>query len=368
MLKQKRLSAWGLCLLAFTGIGACELTAELGKSESLLLEEPDFPVARQEFYLVYIGDNARISEQGGLHDQVLDEFRLSTVAIMIAHDDGYVVRAAPLGERIQLLFEKLNRHSSWRRERFLAAVAELDGEWTYYIMTKRSPRNWELSLCPTENVPSTKINPEVHKDLLDRAEEFIDCEEHIALPLNLQVIDQNTYDIFVNLFQAAQAEASKNEREKADLEDRLAELSADLEIADQAQTAATARINQIRQAKVELCNSSPVSKAMAIAYMDELSADWTSRGYFNVESGTCQDIITDIVKGADIFVHVHNSTRLEVADGVFCGLASVGFRIVGDRNCQHRGYQNLGYLKATIDPTKPAKIYINSTNQLTVRN
>ena len=368
MFKQKRRSAWGICLLAFASISGCDLTTELGVSETLLIEDPVFPVARQEFYLLHIEDNARISEQGDLIDQTLNELRPSAVAVMIAHDDGYVVRAAPRGERTQLLFEKLDDHSSWRQERFLAATTEADGRWAYSILTKRSERNWELSLCPIENVPSVKLDLQIREDLLDRAAEFIDCEEHVTLPINFQVIDQKTYEILATLFQTAQAQATKTDREKAELEDRLAELSADLTIADQAKTAAAARITQIRQAKVELCNSSSVTKSMAIAYMDELSADWTSHGYFNVESGTCRDVITGIAKGPDIFLHVHNSTRIEVADGVFCGLASEGFHIVGDRNCRHRGYQNLGYLKATIDPTKPAKIYIDSTNQLTVRN
>ncbi len=92
------------------------------------------------------------------------------------------------------------------------------------------------------------------------------------------------------------------------------------------------------EAGLEICNETDVLQSIAIGYKGD--TDWTSEGWWNIEPGDCTLVVAgDLTKRYYYYFADSAAGTFRGQDYVFC-LRDEEFAIVGDTECEARGYED----------------------------
>lgn len=95
------------------------------------------------------------------------------------------------------------------------------------------------------------------------------------------------------------------------------------------------------QAGLKFCNETDAKISVAIGYND--GGTWTSEGWWGVDPGACTSVVDgDLTRRYTYWRATSGSHSWEHANFMFCTSPEV-FTIVGDENCDTRGYERHGF-------------------------
>jgi uncharacterized membrane protein len=98
------------------------------------------------------------------------------------------------------------------------------------------------------------------------------------------------------------------------------------------------------RADLKLCNSTASRIGVAIGYQD--GDGWTSEGWWNIASQTCETLLKGAVPSRFIYVHAVDYDRGgEWAGSNFMCTADKSFAIRGVQDCPNRGYKRTGFFE-----------------------
>lgn len=100
-------------------------------------------------------------------------------------------------------------------------------------------------------------------------------------------------------------------------------------------------------ADVEFCNSTDAVVSVAIGYKGD--ADWVSEGWWNVDPGDCRTVLPGNTPKSHYYYRVESGAyTFEHETYMFCTSDDV-FTIVGDTNCESRGYDREGFNEIAME-------------------
>lgn len=95
------------------------------------------------------------------------------------------------------------------------------------------------------------------------------------------------------------------------------------------------------QAGLEICNDTNLLQSVAIGYKGD--TDWVSEGWWNVDPGTCAEVVGgDLTKRYYYYYAEAEGREFEGQNYNFCVEENI-FTITGDTNCEDRGFETLGF-------------------------
>lgn len=93
------------------------------------------------------------------------------------------------------------------------------------------------------------------------------------------------------------------------------------------------------QAGLEVCNDTDLVQSVAIGFKGD--TDWTSEGWWNIDPGDCAVVVGgDLTRRYYYYYAESDAADFEGQNYLFCGTREV-FSIVGDTDCEGRGYEAL---------------------------
>lgn len=105
------------------------------------------------------------------------------------------------------------------------------------------------------------------------------------------------------------------------------------------------------QAGLEICNKTELLQSLSIGYKGD--TDWTSEGWWNIEPGECAIVVAgDLTKRYYYYYAESKGVTFESQNFEFCTADEV-FTIVGDTDCESRGYDTERFRE--IDTGETAK-------------
>jgi uncharacterized membrane protein len=116
---------------------------------------------------------------------------------------------------------------------------------------------------------------------------------------------------------------------------------------------------QPSRADLRLCNSTPSRVGVAIGYQDQTG--WTTEGWWNVESQTCETLLKGVLPSQFVYVHAIDYDR----GGEWGGKDEMcttdkSFAIRGVQDCSKRGYKRSGFFE--VDTGQAAEWTIRLTD------
>ncbi|MFN0219483.1 MAG: DUF1036 domain-containing protein [Hyphomicrobium sp.] len=113
------------------------------------------------------------------------------------------------------------------------------------------------------------------------------------------------------------------------------------------------------RADLKLCNSTPSRVGVAIGYQD--NTGWTTEGWWNVESQTCETLLKGVLPSQFVYVHAIDYDRGGEWGGkdAMC-VADKSFAIRGVQDCSKRGYKRSGFFE--VDTGQAAEWTIRLTD------
>ena len=113
------------------------------------------------------------------------------------------------------------------------------------------------------------------------------------------------------------------------------------------------------RADLKLCNSTPSRVGVAIGYQD--NTGWTTEGWWNVESQTCETLLKGALPSQFVYVHAVDYDRGGEWGGKdeMC-TADKSFAIRGVQDCPNRGYKRSGFFE--VDTGQAAEWTIRLTD------
>lgn len=112
-------------------------------------------------------------------------------------------------------------------------------------------------------------------------------------------------------------------------------------------------------AGLEICNETTVKQTVAIGYKD--GDDWVSEGWWNIVSGDCKTPLDGELKSRYYYYRALASGRdFQDQNIAFCTVRKA-FTIVGDSDCEGRGYEKSMFSK--IDTGKTATHFVFSITE-----
>ena len=106
-------------------------------------------------------------------------------------------------------------------------------------------------------------------------------------------------------------------------------------------------------AALEFCNQTEGNRSVAVAYSE--NKRWTSEGWWIVKPGECKSIVKGNLKQRYYYYRATTPGVSFKGDGYFFCTDPKPFTIVGDKNCQGRGYDRANFRK--IDTGKSSKTF-----------
>lgn len=105
------------------------------------------------------------------------------------------------------------------------------------------------------------------------------------------------------------------------------------------------------QADLKLCNSTTSRIGVAIGYQD--TAGWSTEGWWNIASQTCETLLKGPVPSRFIYVHAVDYDRGGEWGGKneMC-TAEKSFAIKGVQDCPKRGYKRSGFFEVDTGEAK----------------
>ena len=117
-------------------------------------------------------------------------------------------------------------------------------------------------------------------------------------------------------------------------------------------------------AGLEICNETSEQHSVAIGYQKD--GQWISEGWWNIPSGACQEAVKGDLPARYYYLHAKASGRAAQGQGyTFCTRMDV-FTIVGDDNCEGRGFIASDFLQ--IDTGETAKHHTHRIVTATSKN
>ncbi|NOX74804.1 MAG: DUF1036 domain-containing protein [Alphaproteobacteria bacterium] len=117
------------------------------------------------------------------------------------------------------------------------------------------------------------------------------------------------------------------------------------------QTLVLVMVGGTAQAGLSICNKADVQHSFAVAFKDGES--YVSKGWWNIDPGACKTVIGgDLTRRYYYFRAIATGRDFTGAEYAFCTVQA-SFDIVGDENCQSRGYDKSLFKK--LDTGKSAK-------------
>ncbi len=102
------------------------------------------------------------------------------------------------------------------------------------------------------------------------------------------------------------------------------------------------------QAELRVCNESGVARSVAIGYSD--NGVWTSEGWWSVDAGACVLVrATDLTQRYIYWRATASGQEFEDEGFTFC-VSEQPFTIVGDTDCDARGYTEAGFRSLDTGP------------------
>ena len=92
------------------------------------------------------------------------------------------------------------------------------------------------------------------------------------------------------------------------------------------------------QAELEICNETEVLQSVAIGYKGE--KDWTSEGWWNIDPGACVTVVDGDLKLRYYYYFSEAADREFRGQSYFFCVEDSEFTIIGDTDCEARGYQD----------------------------
>ncbi|MFY0681247.1 MAG: DUF1036 domain-containing protein [Thalassovita sp.] len=106
-------------------------------------------------------------------------------------------------------------------------------------------------------------------------------------------------------------------------------------------------------ADLEICNESSVKRSVAIGYQGD--DNWVSEGWWNLSPGQCQTVVGgDLAQRYYYYRATADDFEFVGEDYYFC-TRPTEFTIVGDENCEDRGFEESDFRE--IDTGKTARSY-----------
>lgn len=114
---------------------------------------------------------------------------------------------------------------------------------------------------------------------------------------------------------------------------------------------ASAALGQAAHADLKLCNSTASRVGVAIGYQDP--AGWSTEGWWNVASQTCETLLKGPVPSRFVYVHAVDYDRGGEWGGKndMC-TADKSFAIKGVQDCPKRGYKRTGFFEVDTGEAK----------------
>lgn len=101
-------------------------------------------------------------------------------------------------------------------------------------------------------------------------------------------------------------------------------------------------------AGLTICNETPNSRSVAIGYKE--ADNWVSEGWWNVAPGECATVVGGNLKSRYYYYRANSSSASFDGEGyMFCTQAEP-FTIIGDENCNRRGYRSESFREIDTGP------------------
>ncbi len=112
-------------------------------------------------------------------------------------------------------------------------------------------------------------------------------------------------------------------------------------------------------ADLKLCNSTTSRIGVAIGYQD--NTGWTTEGWWNIESQTCETLLKGLLPSQFVYVHAIDYDRGGEWGGKdeMC-VADKSFAIRGVQDCSKRGYKRSGFFE--VDTGQAAEWTVRLTD------
>lgn len=105
-----------------------------------------------------------------------------------------------------------------------------------------------------------------------------------------------------------------------------------------------ALITSTAYADLTLCNSTSSRVGVSVGYQDKQG--WSTEGWWNIASQTCETLLKGTVPSRFIYVHAVDYDRGgEWAGGNYMCTADKSFAIRGVHDCKKRGYKRTGFFE-----------------------
>jgi len=120
--------------------------------------------------------------------------------------------------------------------------------------------------------------------------------------------------------------------------------------------------NATAKAELKLCNSTSSRVGVAIGFLDPKKKEWTSEGWWNVDSQSCSVLITDKLAARFYYVHALDYDRGGEWGGPINMCTAEGeFTILGIENCEKQNGKKSGFFE--VDTQELNEWTINLTDQ-----
>lgn len=106
----------------------------------------------------------------------------------------------------------------------------------------------------------------------------------------------------------------------------------------------------LAQAGLEICNGTAERQSVSIGYKS--GEDWVSEGWWNIAPGDCAEPVTGALTNRYYYYRATSAGQSFAGDGYSFCTQSDAFTIVGDADCEARGYQTGDF--AVIDTGETA--------------
>ena len=107
---------------------------------------------------------------------------------------------------------------------------------------------------------------------------------------------------------------------------------------------------------LRICNQSGVSRFLAVGYLQD--DQWTSEGWWHLEAGQCADTIEGDLTHRYYYYRAEDpNERFDGEDYMFCTIDDA-FTIVGDENCEARGYEEHSFSEIDTGPEAPGYVFV----------
>ncbi|MBB4314965.1 DUF1036 domain-containing protein [Roseospira marina] len=103
---------------------------------------------------------------------------------------------------------------------------------------------------------------------------------------------------------------------------------------------------------LRICNETNVSRWLAVGYTKD--DQWTSEGWWNVDPGQCANVISWALDNRYYYYRAEDPDENFEGDGyMFCAVDDA-FTIVGDTDCESRGYNEVGFREVDTGGDAPS--------------